>query len=120
MGPKPDWRAGWAGGGEAAVGAAVEGLGEGQDLVLAGAVVVVGVLAGQLDGGLDALGARVAEKDPVEVRGVVSCAATSAWIGISYRLEQCMSFSAWSLIAPTSAGCPCPRELVAIPPIKSR
>src|SRR3712207_8600738 len=62
---------GWLGRGrEAAVCAAVEAFREGEDLVLVRAVVVVGVLAGQLDGGLDALGARVAEKDLVEVRGV--------------------------------------------------
>src|SRR5215207_8821606 len=41
-------------------------------------------------------------------------------MGISYRLEQWMSFPACSCIAPTSAGWPCPREFVAIPPIKSR
>ena len=60
---------GLAGGGEAAVGAAVEGFGERQDLVLLRAVGVVGVLASKLDRGLDALGAGVAEEDPVEVRG---------------------------------------------------
>jgi hypothetical protein len=49
-----------------------------------------------------------------------SISATSAWSGISYRFEQWMSFPACSCIAPTSAGWPCPREFVAIPPIKSR
>src|ERR671911_1140436 len=53
---------------EAAVGAAVEGLRERQDLVLVGTVGIVGVLAREFDRRLYALGSRVAEEDPVEVR----------------------------------------------------
>src|SRR5215208_1937557 len=54
---------------QAAVGAAVEGLGEGQGLVFLRAVVGISVLAGELDRSLHALGAGVAEEDLVEVRG---------------------------------------------------
>src|SRR4028118_2389181 len=54
--------------GEAAVSAAVEGLGKGQNLVFVRAVLVIGVLADQLDRGLHRLGAGVAEEDLVEVR----------------------------------------------------
>src|SRR3712207_8426516 len=53
---------------EAAVGAAVEGLRERQDLVLVGTVGVVGILAREFDRRLYALGSRVAEEDPVEIR----------------------------------------------------
>jgi len=45
----------------------VEGLGEGEDLVLLRAVLVVGVLAGKLDRGLHRLSAGVAEEDLVEI-----------------------------------------------------
>jgi hypothetical protein len=63
-------QSGLGGRAQAAVGAAVEGAGEGQDLVLIRTVLGVGVLAGELYRRLDALGAGVAEEDPVEVRGV--------------------------------------------------
>src|SRR5215218_3479648 len=61
---------GWLGGrAQAAVGAAVEGPGEAQDLVLPRAVFRTGVLAGELYRGLDALGTGVAEEDSIEVGG---------------------------------------------------
>jgi hypothetical protein len=48
----------------------VEGLGEGEYLLFLGAVLFVGVLAGELYRGLDRLGAGVAEEDLVEVGGL--------------------------------------------------
>src|SRR5919112_370080 len=54
--------------GETAVGAAVEGSREAQDLGLLRPVLRMGVLAGKLYSRLYALGAGVAEEDPVEVR----------------------------------------------------
>src|SRR5918999_454277 len=52
---------------QAAVGATVEGFGEGQDLILSRSVILGGVLAGELYRRLDALGAGVAEEDLIEI-----------------------------------------------------
>jgi hypothetical protein len=46
--------------------------------------------------------------------------ATSNWSGISYRFEQWINSSACAWIAFTSAGWLWPKELVAIPAMKSR
>jgi hypothetical protein len=61
---------GLGGGGEPAVGAPVERLAEGDDLMLLRAVVRVGVATGELYRGLDRFGAGVAEEHPVEVGGL--------------------------------------------------